>query len=149
MSLLVFYNALLSTLGKHLGIIGTLTNTTALWCHLVCENELSLLERKVRVGAQPGGMYWVDGQFLFQTCLRLLWQKNWLVFLPSNNSQGIIHRMREKTSEEGDEPETIFNVNFLKKNLFYWLIKSGQNKKDQNFFQLQHFLNTFYSWQLS
>ena len=66
MSLLVFYNALLSTLGKHLGIIGTLTNTTALWCHLVCENELSLLERKVRVGAQPGGMYWVDGQFFFQ-----------------------------------------------------------------------------------
>ena len=28
------------------------------------------------------------------------------------------------------------------------LLKPGQNKKGQNIFQLHHFLNTFYSWQL-
>ena len=33
--------------------------------------------------------------------------------LLSNNSQGIIQRMREKTSEEYDEPEIICNNNFL------------------------------------
>lgn len=43
MSLLVFYNALLSTLGKHLGII---ILAVAPRCHLVCENELSLLAGK-------------------------------------------------------------------------------------------------------
>ena len=31
-------------------------------------------------------------------------------FLPSNNSHGIIQRMREKTSGEDDEPEIIFNL---------------------------------------
>ena len=48
-----------------------------------------------------------------KSCSTSTLKKKRIGFLPSNNSHGIIQRMREKTSGEDDEPEIICNNNFL------------------------------------